>query len=62
MEATSPALVRRPVARRDVTVQMNAAEDILAAGFSRLRPDGAVEHRADRMAPVPARSPQDLKR
>ena len=62
VEATSPALVRRPVARRDVTVQMNAAEDILAAGFSRLRPDGAAEHRADRMAPVPARSPQDLKR
>ncbi len=53
VEATSPVLARRPVARRDVEAEMTAAETILAAGFS------AAVDRADSPAHAIAESQQD---
>jgi GT2 family glycosyltransferase len=56
VEATTPVLVRRPVARRDIETEMQAAETILAAGFS------AAANRADSPAPAIAGSRQDPMR
>jgi GT2 family glycosyltransferase len=53
-EATSPLLVRRRVARRDLDAQVTAAAEILSAGFNVRDADRCAARPADSRAPASA--------